>query len=200
MRQEPGENSSCERCRSVLSVISGTPRKILLVLPARRRSRRGYGEQIMSLGQSHTVLIAAGALVLLAACSRSPETGQASRTAQSQTAQPAQTPGPSGSSQNSGDLACPIVQGGQVRGTLEETSREIDNMGQQLGSGGADEISTAVARLRSRHPNASAGAVANYLITGYCPIINARSGMSADEKKQALRAFATQARKIAGMR
>jgi hypothetical protein len=71
-------------------------------------------------------------------------------------------------------------------------------MGQQLGDGGADEISTAVAQLRSRHPNASRGAVANFLITAFCPIINARPGMSGDEKKQALRAFSTRARKLAG--
>ncbi len=138
---------------------------------------------------SNSLLIGTGVLALLAACSRSPDAGQTSRTAL-----PA---GASGSLQSSGDLECPVAPSKQAGGTLGETSRQVDSLGQQLGSGGENGISSAVAQLRSRHPTASEGDIVNYLITAYCPTIKARSGMSLGDKRQAVRTFATQARKFA---
>ncbi len=146
----------------------------------------------MSLKQLHTVLIGTGAAALLAGCSRSSETAQAPR------AVPwSQRAGASGTSQSSGNLECPLAQNGLREGNLDETPQQVDSMVSLLGSGGENEIRTAVARLRLRHPKVSEGKMVNYLITVFCPTINARPGMNLADKRQALRTFATLVRKIA---
>ncbi len=153
----------------------------------------------MYLRQSHTLLIGTAVLTLLSACSRPSETSQSSQDANSsQTAQMPKAAADAASSHSPGDLDCPIALAQQAGGTLDVSPDQIDSMGRQLGAGGESEIAAAVAGLRSRHPNASYGEIVNYLITAYCPTIKARPGMSLGEKQQALRSFATQARKLAG--
>lgn len=146
----------------------------------------------MNLRHSNTLILGTAVLTMLAACSRSSETAETLRKAQS-----ARAIGLSGSLQSSEGLECPLAQSGPGVGSLQETSRQIDSMGHQLGTGGENEIRTAVAQLRSRHPNASEGMIVNYLITAYCPTIKARAGMNLNDKQQALRTFATKVRRLA---
>ena len=153
----------------------------------------------MNLRQSHTLLIGPVVLTLLSACSPPSETSKSSRDANSsQTAQMPKAAADAASAHSPGDLDCPIALAQQAGRTLDMSPDQIDSMGRQLGAGGESEIAAAVAGLRSRHPNASEGEIVNYLITAYCPTINARPGTSFGEKQQALRSFATQARNLVG--
>lgn len=142
-------------------------------------------------------LIGTSALSLLAGCSPSSEAPPPSQTADSSPyAQISNAkPNPAPSATPSG-LDCPIALSRQAGGTVEETPDQIDRIGQRLGNGDASQIASVVDQLRQHHPAASEGDIVNLLITAYCPVIKAKPGMSVDEKRQTLRTFATQARKI----
>lgn len=159
----------------------------------------------MNLIKSPWLVTGASALSLLSACSRTSQTSTSSQAVSSpqiddstQTAPLSQTVTKPGSSHSSADLDCPVSSIQQVGGILNETPSRTSGIGRRLGLGGKKEIAAAIAQLRSRHPKASEGEIVNFLITAHCPMINAKSGMSLSEKQQALRSFATEARKLAG--
>jgi hypothetical protein len=157
----------------------------------------------MSLKQSHTLIIGTAVLTLLSACSRTSENSQSSQpadssqsAASSQSTQMPKTAADPGPSHSAGDLDCPVAPAQRAGSTLDLTPGQIDSVGRQLGAGGIKETAAAVDRLRLRNPNATEGEIVNYLITAYCPTIKAKSGMSLGEQQQAIRSFATQARKL----
>lgn len=154
---------------------------------------------IMKLIHSHSLMAGISVLTLLSACSRPSATSPSPQAgASSQVSQMSRTAAGPESSHPPGELDCPVTLGQQTGETLHVTPKQIDSMRQQLGAGGENEIAAAVTGLRSHHPGASEGEIVNYLITAFCPTIKNRPGMSVGEKQQALRSFATQARKLTG--
>lgn len=89
------------------------------------------------------------------------------------------------------DLECPTPQTGNVAGTISESRAQITATGDQLALGGATQIAEVVNALRARHPDASNGAIVNYMVTAYCPTLNRRSSSDRIEKKAKLTAFST---------
>lgn len=148
----------------------------------------------MNFKQSQILLIGTALLILPSACSRNSEPDRSYSSQSSQTAQLPEFAVAAEASPSSGDLVCPVADGV----TLAETAVQIDAIGQQLASGGGNEMAAAAAQLRTRHPNASEGEIVNYLITAYCPTIRAKPEMSLREKQNAVRDFATRARMVVG--
>lgn len=68
--------------------------------------------------------------------------------------------------------------------------------GKRLGGGRKDEIEEVVVTVRAAHPDASNGAIVNYLITAYCPRIKANPSLSHAGKQNTLKSFAARAEKI----
>ena len=100
------------------------------------------------------------------------------------------------SSEGADRITCPEAQGTAAPGVLRETPQQIEASRGELGQGSESEISRAVASIHARHPDASSGSIVNYLVTAYCPTVNAGGPSGEDAKRQALRAFATRVRKI----
>lgn len=99
-------------------------------------------------------------LLLLVGCSASPATG----------------------------LDCPKPETGALAGTIRESAAQIKQSGSILRNGGEAGISELAATLETRHPGASRSAMINYMITAYCPVIDADAG-GVDAKRNKLSAF-----------
>jgi len=99
-----------------------------------------------------------------------------------------------GCSQNQqGTLTCPVPQSGAMQGSLPESPAQIALGGQRLCRGSENEIAELAAALRARHPGVSTGAIVNYMVTAYCPVINRRADLHAAAKAKALSGFASRA-------
>lgn len=96
-------------------------------------------------------------------------------------------------------LDCPAPETGAVAGSIRESQLAIDRLAGLLASGDvANRVPELVADLRSRHPTASGAAIANYLVTAYCPVVNRLAGLGEAEKRQRLSAFSSTALAFAG--
>jgi hypothetical protein len=90
-------------------------------------------------------------------------------------------------------LDCPDPQSVASRGILQETPAEIEATGKVLASGDPEKRTTAVlAELRARYPKVDGAELVNYVITAYCPVINAFPTLSEAEKKARMDAFVKQ--------
>jgi len=90
-------------------------------------------------------------------------------------------------------LECPDPEGVASRSVLQQTPAEIEATGKRLASGDPEKATPAVvADLRARYPKADAADLVNYVITAYCPVINAYPTLSEAEKKARMDAFVKQ--------
>ena len=93
-------------------------------------------------------------------------------------------------------IECPALEAGQLAGTLRETPQQIKAAGDQLGRGSENEIAEVSASIRSRHADATKSAIVNYLVTAFCPTLNAKATLDKPAKRQALQSFSQRAEKI----
>ncbi len=97
-----------------------------------------------------------------------------------------------------GDTAafvCPLPQKGAPE-VLPESEDKIKELSGLLAGGDLDNrIHLIIADLRRRYPNADSAAIVNYLVTAYCPVVNAE-GIGDDEKTQKVDNFSSQVLKI----
>jgi hypothetical protein len=90
-------------------------------------------------------------------------------------------------------IECPVLQTGHAAGTVKESASEIASAGHQLQYGNSNAITEVAASFRKRHPDASKGAVINYLLTAYCPSLNADGALDQNARRDAMKNFARQA-------
>ena len=93
-------------------------------------------------------------------------------------------------------IECPTPQSGQATGTLGESPSQIKAAGDELGQGTENQIAEVAARLRKQHANASSAEIINYMVTAYCPVVNARPSLDKAAKQQSLQAFSARAEAI----
>ena len=93
-------------------------------------------------------------------------------------------------------IECPTPQSGQAVGTLGESPREIKAAGDELGQGNENQIAEVAARLKRQHANANSAEIINYMVTAYCPVVNARPSLDKAAKQQSLQAFSARAEAI----
>ncbi|QYE33436.1 MULTISPECIES: hypothetical protein [Sphingosinicellaceae] len=94
-------------------------------------------------------------------------------------------------------LQCPLPEGRNAGSTLGESPKQIAIAGERLGAGSENDISTAVATIKARHPKAATSEIVNYLITGFCPKIKTDRTLDETGKQDALKSFSTRVAKIA---
>lgn len=90
-------------------------------------------------------------------------------------------------------IECPVPETGQASGTVEESAAQIAAAGQQLHHGNSNAIGEVAAAVRKRHPEAGKGAIVNYLLTAYCPGLNADGALDQNGRRRAMSSFAKQA-------
>lgn len=93
-------------------------------------------------------------------------------------------------------IECPVPQAGQPQGTVKESAAQIAAAGQQLHYGSSNAIGEVAASVRRRHPDATKGAVINYLLTAYCPGLNFDDALDQNERRKAMKSFARQTEAI----
>jgi hypothetical protein len=96
-------------------------------------------------------------------------------------------------------IECPVAETGKVAGSLQETPVQIKAASDGLGNGDENQISRVAANIRARHPDASEVQIVDYLVTAYCPKINANQTMSKAGKQQAMKGFASRVERIVGL-
>ncbi|MEO9227392.1 MAG: hypothetical protein ABI216_00370 [Devosia sp.] len=89
-------------------------------------------------------------------------------------------------------LECPLPQMKASEGVLKETPAAIAADSKILAGGGSEAVPTIVFGLRQRHPRSSNGAILNYLLTAYCPVVNRMSRLSEKQKRAILTRFGSQ--------
>jgi hypothetical protein len=92
-------------------------------------------------------------------------------------------------------LECPQPHMKAAPGVLQETPRAISMRAATLKARGSAAIPSLIFQLRKSHPASSNGEITNYLITAYCPVVNAKPELTDDEKKSMLVRFANQVRR-----
>lgn len=96
-------------------------------------------------------------------------------------------------------LNCPAPETGAAAGSIRESQAAIDRLSALLATGDvANRVPELVADMRTRHPTAGGAAIANYLITAYCPVVNRLTGLGEAEKQQRLSSFSSTALAFAG--
>lgn len=89
-------------------------------------------------------------------------------------------------------LECPVPQKLSRPGILKETPTQIAVVGAFLASDeSAKTVPLVEADLRARYPGVENAEVINYIVTAYCPVVNAMSGLSDADKKARLSRFVT---------
>ena len=104
-----------------------------------------------------------------------------------------------GCSSPSQQIVCPVAETGKVSGSLQETSAQIKAASDGLGRGDENQIAGVASRIRARYPNATEVQIVDYLVTAYCPKINANGTMDKAGKQQAMKDFASRVERIAGL-
>ena len=90
-------------------------------------------------------------------------------------------------------LECPDPESVASRSVLQQTPAEIEATGKRLATGDPETTTAAVvADFRARYPNADAADLVNYVITAYCPVIDAVPTLTEAEKKARMDAFVKQ--------
>ena len=90
-------------------------------------------------------------------------------------------------------LQCPAPQPPGAPDAIQETPAQISELSGLLASGDlGNRVPVFIRELRGRHPNAPAGELVNYLVTAYCPIVNAMTGLGDAEKQAKMDSFASQ--------
>ncbi len=88
-------------------------------------------------------------------------------------------------------LECPEPQTAASAGILKEPEREINDLSRLLASGDTENrISEIVADLRRRYPAADGAELVNFLVTAYCPAVNAED-ISEEAKTAKIETFSS---------
>lgn len=90
-------------------------------------------------------------------------------------------------------IECPAPETGQTAGTVRESTVQIAAAGQQLHYGNSNAIGEVAAAVRKRHPGAGKDAIVNYLLTAYCPGLNADNALDQAGRRKAMESFAREA-------
>jgi hypothetical protein len=86
-------------------------------------------------------------------------------------------------------LECPTPQPSGRPGVIAETQSTIADIARLLtGADAAARAGEIVAQVRQRHPGANADEIVNFLVTAYCPVVNAQ-GLPEAEKVSRINAF-----------
>ena len=93
-------------------------------------------------------------------------------------------------------IECPGPETGQAKGTVKESAAQIAAAGQQLHHGNSNAIGEVAASVRRRHPDATNGALINYLLTAYYPGLNSDDALDQNARRRAMESFAKQAEAI----
>lgn len=93
-------------------------------------------------------------------------------------------------------IQCPAAQTGQIPGTVNESAAQLASAGQQLNHGNDNAIREVAGSFRQRHPDARPGAVINFLLTAYCPALNADRSLDQNARGDAMKTFARKAQAI----
>lgn len=89
-------------------------------------------------------------------------------------------------------LECPEPQTAASAGILDEPEAEIDELSRLLASGDVESrISEIIDDLRRKYPSAENAELVNFLVTAYCPVVNAE-GISEDAKQAKIGTFSGQ--------
>jgi hypothetical protein len=90
-------------------------------------------------------------------------------------------------------LECPSPQPLTRPGVLKETPAQIATLSKQLAAGDVnDRIPTVVADLKARYPGIENAEIINYLVTAYCPVVGAMSGVNDSQRNAMVQSFAAQ--------
>lgn len=89
-------------------------------------------------------------------------------------------------------LECPVAHPENSPVALRETQAQIKTDAQMLAAQGSDAIPTIVHGVRQKHPRAGLAEITNYLVTTYCPVLQANAALSETEKRARLVAFSSQ--------
>ena len=93
------------------------------------------------------------------------------------------------------DFVCPLPQKG-APGVLPESPEKIKELSGLLGSGDLDNrIHLIIADLHRQYPKADMAAIVNYLVTAYCPVVDAEE-IGDDAKTEKVNAFSSEVLKI----
>lgn len=76
---------------------------------------------------------------------------------------------------------------------MRESPAQIALAGEELHCGNGNAIQEVAASVRKRHPEASKGAVINYLLTAYCSGFNTDNALNHASRRAAMEKFAKQA-------
>jgi hypothetical protein len=88
---------------------------------------------------------------------------------------------------------CPEIQPRTTRMALKETVADVARASAALSGPEPDNaIRVIAADLKRRHPQADSAEIVNYLMTAYCPLVKAQSGLSDREKREKMDRFSTQ--------
>ncbi len=90
-------------------------------------------------------------------------------------------------------VECPMPQLISSEGAILQTAADIAIGSQLLEKGASKAISAMIVQLRQKNPKKSDGAILNYLLTAYCPVVNRMSGVSENQKRAKLKLFKHQA-------
>lgn len=92
-------------------------------------------------------------------------------------------------------FVCPLPQKG-APGVLPESEDKIKELSGLLASGDLDNrINLIIADLRRQYPKADNAAIVNYLVTGYCPVVDAED-IGDQEKTQKVNDFSGEVLRI----
>ena len=90
-------------------------------------------------------------------------------------------------------IECPAPETGKTAGTVAESPAQIAAAGQQLHYGNSNAMGEVAAAVRKRHPGAGKDAIVNYLMTAYCPGLNADNALDQAGRRKAMDSFAKRA-------
>ncbi len=93
-------------------------------------------------------------------------------------------------------MTCPVAHSASGPGVLKESPATIARLSRQLGQPDQSGARKLIADLRARHPTASDGEITNYVITAYCPAVNARSDLTETQKQAEMARFSSDVGKL----
>jgi hypothetical protein len=100
-----------------------------------------------------------------------------------------------GASGANAEFVCPLPQKG-APGVLPESEAKIKELSGLLSSGDLDNrIHLIITNLRRDFPKADDAAIVNYLVTAYCPVVDAES-IGDDAKTEKVNGFSSEVLRI----
>lgn len=88
---------------------------------------------------------------------------------------------------------CPTAKPTAGPGILKETSAQIADMADLLASGDVgNKIRFIMLHLKTRYPGVENAEIANYILTGYCPLVAKDSSLSEEQKQAKMDEFVRQ--------